>query len=223
MIRRATFVLVGVPLLSASPAIAQRSGLEACPDLRRGRRDPVSGMDCVSALQLALRDNGHPGQAVTGFFGAQTEANVLDFQRRRNLWPRSGIVGPKTRRALLGGPSPVDPPPVTRTDYSKHHYCESGVCPFYLRRATTREYAQWLDAHPTSGSIVSACELLKVIKVARPLRFICGVLGNVVADRVGDRLKEAARQQACLRLSIGLHSGGKPIKAAPDNTWRCSD
>lgn len=50
----------------------------------------------VTALQKAL------GITADGAFGPQTEASVKAFQARRNL-PATGIVGPSTWTALMGG------------------------------------------------------------------------------------------------------------------------
>jgi len=214
-----------------SARAAQPGDLGGCPDLSRGRANDV---DCVKLLQSALIANGYTGQQVTGYFGDQTKANVVDFQRSHNIHPVSGIVGPLTRAALLGGSTPptdLSVPPVPASGYSRHSYCEDGACNFYLRRATTRRYAQRLDAHPALGSAVSGallagmCGVLRVIKSAS---VICGLLGGSVADYVGNELQRAARQHACLRLSVGLTSNGtgrrpRLLNATPDNSWRCSD
>ena len=217
----------------ASPNTAQSGDLSACPDLRSGRRDPVNGMNCVRWLQQALQDNGYPNQRLTGIFAELTERNVLDFQRSHNIYPISGIVGPKTRAALLGGgtPPPADQsiPQVTPAGSFSHSYCEDSACHFYLRRATTRRYAERLDAHPALGSVVSgallqgACRVLKGLNSAS---VVCGVLAGGVADYVGNQLKKAARQHGCLRLSVRLlprGTGWRLFEARPDNSWRCSD
>jgi len=208
---------------------AQPGDLGGCPDLSRGRANDV---DCVKLLQLALIANGYTGQQVTGYFGSQTKANVVDFQRSHNIHPVSGIVGPLTRAALLGGgtpPTDLSVPPVPASGYSRHSYCEDGACNFYLRRATTRRYAQRLDAHPALGSAVSGALLAGVCRVPiKSASVFCGLLGGSVADYVGNELQRAARQHACLRLSVGLISNGtgrrlRLLNAAPDNSWRCSD
>jgi hypothetical protein len=205
--------------------------LRPCPELRIGQRDPVNGRNCVRALQVAVRANGYPAQAVTGNFLAQTKANVLDFQRRHDIRPIDGIVGPKTRAALLGDRPPPDPsiPPVMRADFAKHYYCDVTACSFYLRRASTQKYVRWLNAHPGSGSIASAALIAgacRFIKVVRSLNVICSILGDSATDRVEDQLRAAARQGVCLRVSIGLISSGTKgrfFAAVPDNSWRCSD
>ncbi|GAA3819090.1 hypothetical protein GCM10022226_44500 [Sphaerisporangium flaviroseum] len=212
---------------TSTSATVVAADLASCPDLAYGRRDPVNGMNCVRALQLALRRNDYPGQAVTGNFMEHTRANVLDFQRRRGIQPISGIVGPKTRRALLGTSSPDQStvPPVRPSDYSaRRPYCQDTACHFYLRRSSTQKFAQWLEDHPKSGAIVSgtllagACAFLKW----GPAKFACAILGDIVTDRVGARLRSAAGAGACLRLSIGFPPA-KPFTATPDNSGRCSD
>ena len=218
-----------------SARAAQSDDLRGCPDLRRTQHDPVSGKDCVRALQHALHDNGYSNQPVTGAFAERTEANVLDFQRHHNIRPVNGIVGLETRTALLGGGTPPGDssiPQVPPTGYSRHSYCADGACHFYLRRSTTSRYAQRLDAHPALGSAVSgallagACQALQVIKSAA---VVCGLVGGGVADYVGSELSKAAEQHACLRLSVGLLSSRagwrvrRLLEAAPDSSWRCSN
>jgi peptidoglycan hydrolase-like protein with peptidoglycan-binding domain len=62
------------------------------------QRSPLSGQDVV-AIQRALRRAGYR-VAVDGHFGPQTEVAVTGFQRRKGLHP-DGVVGPRTRNALL--------------------------------------------------------------------------------------------------------------------------
>jgi chitodextrinase len=53
----------------------------------------------VSFLQSTLKALGFFTGEVTGYFGAQTEAAVINFQSSKGLDP-VGVVGPKTRAAL---------------------------------------------------------------------------------------------------------------------------
>jgi hypothetical protein len=61
----------------------------------------TAGFD-VSVLQFLLARRGVSGQAPDGAFGPITERVVRRFQRRSGLSP-DGIVGKRTRAALLGG------------------------------------------------------------------------------------------------------------------------
>lgn len=58
------------------------------------------GLD-VSVLQFLLAKHGYRAPRLNGNFGARTRAAVVRFQRCAGL-PADGIVGPATRRALLG-------------------------------------------------------------------------------------------------------------------------
>jgi Putative peptidoglycan binding domain len=224
---RITALLVGALLLIMTisghePLKDTRAGdLSGCPDLERGKPNPV---DCVKELQLRLQDSGY-SQRVTGNFGEQTEANVRDFQRRHNINPVSGIVGPKTRAELVGDGTP----PAQPSDY-RHSYCEDGACHFYLRRSTTSLYARRLDKHPAVGSavtstlLIAACRAFKAVKPATVACNIIGIGGGATADTIANELDKAARQHACLRLTARLIPADlRFLKAAPDNSWRCSD
>ncbi|NKG22388.1 hypothetical protein HED64_16955 [Paeniglutamicibacter sp. ANT13_2] len=50
-------------------------------------------------IQQALRDKGYTMQIVDGFKGAQTTANIRDWQGRKGLYV-DGIAGHKTQNSL---------------------------------------------------------------------------------------------------------------------------
>lgn len=200
--------------------------LSACPELKLGQQDPVGGRFCVAELQSALRKLGY-GQAVTGKFGAQTKANVQDFQRRNNIDP-IGIVGPKTRRALdsaLSVESAI--PALPQGSYSLNESCTRYVCSLYLRRSTTSRYAQLLDEHPLATSVAEvilagACSKVFRINLAG---LVCGIVVDRYADDIQDGLRAAASQHACLRLTVRLRpAASQPLlDIGTYNGRRCAD
>lgn len=62
--------------------------------LRRGSKGAA-----VGRLQRALKAKGYTKQIVDNDFGAQTEANVRDWQRRKRL-VQDGVAGPITQKSL---------------------------------------------------------------------------------------------------------------------------
>jgi peptidoglycan hydrolase-like protein with peptidoglycan-binding domain len=212
---------------SSSGTVRSSVDLGKCPQLSRGRTGQAA---CVEELQRALRANGYPSQPDNGVFGPITERNLRDFQLRHGI-PATGVFGPQTRAALAGGGRTADPtvPRVTLSSYSSRAYCTDSVCTFYLRRSTTRRYARLIADHPriaavvTGAILVGACRLLRV----KILKAVCGPLGGSYADDIGDDLGAAARQGACLRVSIGPTSGPggtvKLLDSDPDNGGRCAD
>lgn len=64
--------------------------------LRQGRRGSE-----VTALQQRLRQLRYFNGQITGYFGSQTKAAVIEFQRDNNLEP-DGIVGSATNQVLFG-------------------------------------------------------------------------------------------------------------------------
>jgi soluble lytic murein transglycosylase-like protein len=84
--------------------------------LKRG----MVGFD-VSVLQFLLAKRGFPLRYLNSNFGAATEQRVRQFQRRMRL-PADGIVGRRTRAALLTGRSsqPARPRTVRRAAGHKH-------------------------------------------------------------------------------------------------------
>jgi peptidoglycan hydrolase-like protein with peptidoglycan-binding domain len=240
---RVAAILVGVLLLAGAtaacePVTAAGGGstgtapsavdLGKCPLLSRGRTGQV---DCVKKLQRALRANGYPSQPDNGVFGPLTEQNLRDFQRRHGIQPASGVFGPQTRAVLAGGGRSADPavPRATLSSYSSRSYCTDSVCNFYLRRSTTRRYAQLAGDHPRIAAVVAGTILLGACGVlaTKIVRAVCGILGGSYADDIGDDLGAAARQGACLRVSIGPTSGPggawKLLDSDPDNGGRCAD
>lgn len=202
--------------------------LGACPQLSRGG----SGQEaCVRALQQALRANGYPAQPVTGVFGAVTEQNLRDFQRRHGIQPASGVFGPRTQAVLAGGGRSADPavPRATLGSYSARSSCTGSACSFYLRRTTTRRYARLVADHPRVAGLVTGAILAGACRLAgvRTATAVCALVIGSYADDVGDDLAAAARQDACLRVSIGPTSGPrgtwKLLDSDPDNGPRCAD
>lgn len=62
--------------------------------VRKGSRNST-----VGKVQQALRDQGYTKQIVDNVFGAQTTANIKDFQRRTGLL-QDGVAGPITQKRL---------------------------------------------------------------------------------------------------------------------------
>jgi len=216
----------------AVQSLARTTDLYACPTLRRGITDPVNGMDCVHALQAALRDNGYPEQRVTGLFFDQTKRNVQDFQRRYDL-PQTGTFGPLTRDALVGpdsspsspsdsssssppdSSSPSPPaqaiPSASPASYTGH-LCSwyQRRCSLYLRRTTTHTYAQYLKNHKYSTAAAEA--IAGVLTEAACIRIFrmgflsigCGALVNYSIAELEQALLQADAEHACLRVSVGL-------------------
>ena len=54
----------------------------------------------VRELQLKLKDLGFLKVDPTGFFGLATQKAVIDFQKKNNIEPALGFVGPITRKIL---------------------------------------------------------------------------------------------------------------------------
>lgn len=212
---------------SSGDTVQSAADLGACPQLSRGAGQAA----CVRALQQALRSNGYPSQPVTGVFGETTEQNLRDFQRRHGIQPASGVFGPKTHAALAGGGRSADPavPQVTLTSYSSRSYCADSVCNLYLRRSTTRRYARLVTDHPRIAALVSGAILAGACRLAgaKIATAVCALIAGSYADDIGDDLEAAARQDACLRVSIGPTSGPrgtwKLLDSDPDNSRRCAD
>jgi peptidoglycan hydrolase-like protein with peptidoglycan-binding domain len=197
-----------VSATGTQPPTSPRSPLPnllECPNLRLHQEDPVGGKRCVAALQLALQHNGYPDQQVTGRFRAQTYANVRDFQRSHAITPAIGIVGVKTKNALLGTTGSTQPPSPGRRSFTKNCTPGTGVCDLYLHRTETRRYAEWLAAHPyvtagaTQALVGAACQI--AFRGWLPL-LSCEVIGSAYVDEVERSLQEASRQQQCLRLTV---------------------
>jgi hypothetical protein len=100
---------------------------------------------------------------------------------------------------------------------------------FYLRRGVTRAYSRRIDAHPriaavaTGVILLAACRLL-LLKVAKA---VCGLVAGSYAQDIEDELHAAARQGACLRVSVGLlpewEGTWKLLDSGPYDGPRCAD
>jgi LysM repeat protein len=90
--------------------------------LRRG----MVGFD-VSVLQFLLAKRGYPTKSLNSNFGDGTERLVRKFQRRMRL-PADGIVGRRTRAALLTGR-------VTRPRHHTGHHAVKRTGPHHVVRA----------------------------------------------------------------------------------------
>lgn len=81
------------PKPPAKPA-ASKPKPKTYTTVRRGSRNAT-----VGKVQAALYKQGYTKQTRDNVFGAQTEANVRDFQRRTKLF-QDGIAGPVTQKKL---------------------------------------------------------------------------------------------------------------------------
>jgi peptidoglycan hydrolase-like protein with peptidoglycan-binding domain len=231
----------------AVQALSRTTDLYSCPTLRQGMADPVNGMNCVYALQVALRDNGYPEQRDTGLFLSQTKGNVLDFQRSHGL-PQTGNFGPLTRDALVGPDSSSSSPPADSSpssppaqavpsaapaSYTGHH-CSLRrlLCSLYLRRTTTHTYAQYLENHQYSAAVAEAiasrladAACVRIFKLGF-LRVVCGAWVDFNINELVNALQEADAEGACLRVSVGLPAQEGTLRfvgSTADNSSRCTD
>jgi peptidoglycan hydrolase-like protein with peptidoglycan-binding domain len=73
----------------------------------------------VTALQQFLIDGGYGIPAgATGYFGAQTRAAVVAFQKARGITPSVGFVGQLTRAELNKGVTPTASEAAGKTNLS---------------------------------------------------------------------------------------------------------
>lgn len=77
-----------------APRKPSSSGSSKYVTVKRGSKNST-----VGRVQRELRSEGYTKQIVDDVFGAQTEANVKDFQRRTGL-VQDGIAGPITQKRL---------------------------------------------------------------------------------------------------------------------------
>lgn len=91
---RILFVRYGVEPGSKPAGAPDSKPVKAYRDLKKGMKG-----DDVRRVQSELRSEGYTRQLVTGNYLAQTEANILDFQRRTGL-VQDGIAGEKTQKRL---------------------------------------------------------------------------------------------------------------------------
>jgi peptidoglycan hydrolase-like protein with peptidoglycan-binding domain len=206
--------------------------LADCLPPQQGQRDPINGRYCITTLQWALQHVENPNQEISGHFDRQTEANVSNFQQRYDIPPPRGVVGPRTKAALLSGePPPTSPASKPQPSDDRQSYCQDGACHYYLDRSATWRYAQELDKHPVADSVsksaalIAACQVLRVFTYGK-FCMIIAFLGDAVAETIENRLNKAAQQHACLHLSVGrlsTGSGRRLLEAEPDNSPHCSD
>lgn len=76
------------------PAEASKPAGKQYTTVRRGSKNST-----VGKVQQALRNEGYTKQIVDDVFGAQTDANVRDFQRRTGL-VQDGVAGKITQKRL---------------------------------------------------------------------------------------------------------------------------
>jgi peptidoglycan hydrolase-like protein with peptidoglycan-binding domain len=209
--------------------------LTDCPPLHRPQKDPINGRYCITILQWALQHVSvrYRDQTINGRFLAETDKNVRDFQQRNRIPPPRGLVGPKTKDALLGRGTQPSVPPTGETqpsgDEFYYYYCGDGGCHLYLSRSATRRYARQLGGHPIADSVAKNLAVMFVCRVVRSLIFVCTGLDfvvDVVANVIANKLGKAAQQHACLHLSVGLSStrpDWRLFNAEPDKSRRCSN
>ncbi|MGL3804732.1 peptidoglycan DD-metalloendopeptidase family protein [Paeniglutamicibacter sp. R2-26] len=82
------------PRPPAKPASKPAAKPKKYTTVRRGSKGPT-----VGKVQAALHKQGYSKQTRDNVFGAQTEANVRDFQRRTGL-RQDGVAGPITQKRL---------------------------------------------------------------------------------------------------------------------------
>lgn len=188
--------------------------------------DPIGGKNCVRELQAILRDLGYD-QLLTGKFAEFTEANVKKFQRENDI-EVLGLVGPKTRAALQRENSSSEPgmPEIPEPRYVTD-VCSGQQCDLYLSRATTQRYAKLIANHPLATKAVSTALLrtacVQVFKLSIAA-IACHVVADHYAARIQNALASAARQRACLHLTLRVPDGGQSALAfAADNSSRCKD
>jgi hypothetical protein len=214
------------PVQSAPKTEGVPAVLKGCPTLERDQSDPVGGRNCVRELQMILRDLGYD-QPLTGRFAEFTEANVKEFQRRHKI-KMIGVVGPQTRAALTRQSSPSKPgmPAIPEAGYATD-ICSGQQCDLYLSRSSTQRYAKVIADHPVATTAVSTAILrtacIQVFKLT-----IAAIACQVVADhhavRVKNALTAAARQRACLHVTLRLPDVGQSALAFDsDNSSRCKD
>lgn len=86
-------------LSSVGSSVKASSGSTAAVSVLRRNDSQASASAAVKAVQVALKSRGFK-VGVDGFFGAGTEAAVKAFQKKAGM-VADGLVGPKTRAALL--------------------------------------------------------------------------------------------------------------------------
>ena len=79
----------------------------------------------VSVLQFLLAKRGFPLRYLNSNFGTTTEQRVRKFQRRMGL-PVDGVVGKRTRAALLTGRRPRSHTPIVRRAAGHRHVVRPG-------------------------------------------------------------------------------------------------
>lgn len=106
--------------------------------------------------------------------------------------------------------------------------CADGACRVYLQRSATARYGSWVTAHPLSLRLVSdvlSAGTCRVLRLAKPVGFICQLIGGDVITRITTQLTAAARRGACLRFTLSRPARGSKLRlldVSPSRSDRCS-
>jgi len=156
---------------SAPPSVSPTGLVPRCPSLSRNLSRGMRGQDVLD-LQVFLDQEGFFYSQPTGFFGPVTEASVQEWQSAQGVirsgTPESGfgVVGPRTRAAILDRCDPaapracsIAPPPTTSCSAGwqaitdKYGCTTSYKCTFPLPKPTSCPQYQPLSC--SNGTLVS--------------------------------------------------------------------
>lgn len=82
--------------------------------------------EVVRAAQLELAQRGYNLRG-TGYFGSATDTAVSAFQKRYNVNPVDGEIGPLTAKAIDAAPLGIVLPPITHTEINRPLWVEAGL------------------------------------------------------------------------------------------------